>query len=201
MLLTLLVTIGLPVLCWSAGFLIFCATISSLSTEPPDRSLDAAIVLTGGSNRVSQGFDLLASHKVRYLLVSGVHSGVTLDDLLKLWGGDKKAIDPLDVTLGREAGNTIGNALEASNWIESNKIKEVYLITSNYHIPRSLLEFRHVLPATPLVPYAVQPQDFSPDHGVYWKTAFLEFHKLLVSLYRVLIHPDEKQPFPPSFIQ
>ncbi len=197
---TLLVTVGLPVLCWIAGFLIYCVSVNYIPTSPPSSQLDAAIVLTGGSNRVSQGFELLAEHKVKYLLISGVHSGVTLDDLVKLWGGKKSLIDPEVVTLGREAGNTIGNALEASDWVKKNDIKEAYVITSNYHMPRSLLEFRHELPETHLVPYAVQPEDFLWTEPLYWKTAFLEFHKLVVSLYRVLIHPNEKQPIPSSLI-
>ncbi|OIN87008.1 MAG: hypothetical protein AUJ12_03720 [Alphaproteobacteria bacterium CG1_02_46_17] len=197
---TLLVTVGVPLLCWTCGFLIYCASINYIPTSPPTPELDAAIVLTGGSNRVSQGFELLAEHKVKYLLISGVHSGVTLSDLLKLWNGDMTQIDQKAVTLGREAGNTIGNAVEASDWIKKNNIEEVYIITSNYHMPRSLLEFRHELPQTHLVPYAVQPEDFLWTQPLYWKTAFLEFHKLVISLYRVLIHPNAKQPIPPSLI-
>jgi len=193
---TLLVSIGGPILLWLAGFLIFCGSISSFRTSPPEEHLDAAIVLTGGSNRVNHGFDLLAEEKVRYLLVSGVHEGVKIDDLLKLWGGKISKVDKQSVTLGREAGNTLGNALEAAVWIEDYKVQDGYLITSTYHMPRSLLEFRHALPGVVLVPYAVEPKDFTVERPNYWKTAFIEYNKFLVTLYRILVYPDEIRPLP-----
>ena len=44
--------------------------------------------------------------------------------------------------------NTNGNAIEAKQWIEQNGIKTITLVTANYHMPRSLLEFKKALPNT-----------------------------------------------------
>lgn len=198
MILTIIVTVGAPLLVWGGGFAIFVGAMSYLASDHPAGQVDAAIVLTGGSNRVNQGFDLLAAGKVRYLLVSGVHSGVKLNELVTLWNGNSARINAANVTLGREADNTIGNAIEAAHWMKDHDIREAYLITSTYHMPRALLEFRHEMKNLTLVPYAVEPSDFSSETDLYWKTAFLEYNKLLVSLYRVVIHPREKQPIPPS---
>jgi len=194
--LTLLISLGLPVVVWFAGYLIFCVSISSFTTEEPEDHLDAAIVLTGGSNRINYGLDLLAHEKVRYLFVSGVHEGVTLKKLLQLWGGDISKIDSQTVILGREAGNTLSNALEAAIWVDDYKVQDGYLITSTYHMPRSLLEFRHTVPGTLLVPYAVEPKDFSVSSPYYWKVAFIEYNKFLITLYRILFYPEEVRPLP-----
>lgn len=198
---TFAVTVGVPAGTWLCGFGLFLFSIGYIGSAQPEQPLDAAIVLTGGSNRVSQGFDLLAAGKVKYLLVSGVHNGVKLSDLLDLWHGNRRKIDTASVTLGREAGNTIGNAIEAADWIKAHGINDAYIITSTYHMPRALLEFRHIDRQVPLVPYAVQPSDFSTESGIYWKTVFLEYNKLLISVYRVVMHPHERQPFPPSLTQ
>ncbi len=196
-LLTLIVTVGLPLSVWASGFIIFCGTMSSMMQPLNPDHMDAAIVLTGGTNRVEKGLDLLSSGTVSYLLVSGVHKDVTLPALISQ-SGYKGRIDKSRITLGREAGNTIGNARESFDWVTQNNIHDAYVVTSTYHMARALLEFRHVLPAARLVPYPVEPVDFSPTKRIYWKTAFVEYHKLLVTVYRVLLYPNETQPIPPS---
>lgn len=194
---TLIFVVGLPLFLWVAGFIVFCGAVSSMTEPKEPLKLDAAIVLTGGTNRVDHGLDLLSDGIVDYLLVSGVHKDVTFSDLMTLWGY-KDHIPQQKVTLGREAGNTIGNAIEARSWTSKNHIGSAYVITSNYHMPRALLEFRHALSESKLVPYPVEPQDFSPLQQIYWRTSFIEYHKLLVSGYRILLYPDETHPIPPS---
>lgn len=196
-LLALFVAVGLPLMIWAAGFIIFCGSVSVMMPPQSPRHLDAAIVLTGGTNRVEQGFDLVANGTVKFLLVSGVHKDVGFPDLKNLWG-KKTPIDPSQITLGHQADNTIGNALEARQWVEHHHISSAYVITSNYHMARALVEFRHALPQLDVTAYPVEPQDFSPLHRIYWKTSFIEYHKLLITLYRVLLFPKETHPIPDS---
>lgn len=187
----------LPIAVWLFGFVIFLAAVYFASPPNPLPELDAAIVLTGGSNRVDQGLELLASKKVRNLMITGVHKGVTPADLVKLWPGDKSKIAESDITLGYDAINTIGNALESTDWVKSHHIDAAYIITANYHIPRAMLEFRHLMPSVKLKAYPVKPTDFDWDKKLFWKTNLIEYHKILISLYRVIIHPSETAVLPP----
>jgi uncharacterized SAM-binding protein YcdF (DUF218 family) len=191
----IILTIGIPLGLWVSGFLVFTASIYFMDEPKLIDSIDGAIVLTGGSNRVSKGLDLLADKKISNLLVSGVHKDVDIQDIMKLWG-KKEGAPPCCITLGREAGNTIGNATEARKWIEYSNLKAIYLITANYHIPRAMLEFNHQIPNVKIVPFPVKPENFDIRKSVFWRTDFVEYHKLLVTLFRIVIFPSETQPLP-----
>lgn len=200
-LLTLLtITVGMPFVIWIAGFIVFTGTICALTEPRPAQPTDAAIVLTGGTNRVNKGLDLLANKKTTNLLVSGVHKDVEIRDILSLWGM-KDGAPPCCITLGHEAGNTIGNAQEAKKWLDHIQAKTVYLITANYHMPRAMLEFHHELPDMKVIPYPVQPEDFDPKKKIFWTTDFLEYHKFLITLFRIVVYPDETKPLPEALTQ
>lgn len=191
----LTLTVGLPFLVWASGFIVF-AGIVSLMTEPKAATpTDAIIVLTGGTNRVSRGLELLKEGTSGHLLISGVHKDVKLEELLDLWGY-KNGLPDCCITLGREAGNTIGNAVEAKLWLKADNLETVRLITATYHMPRALLEFRHALPDKTITPHPVIPEDFNPKERRFWRICFLEYHKLIISMYRILFFPNETTPIP-----
>ena len=192
-----IITITLPLLAWGLGFMAFSYSIYSMTEPKTSIKIDGAIVLTGGSNRVAKGIDLLANQKIDNLLVSGVHKDVQIKDIMALWGQSKSA-PPCCITLGREAGNTIGNALEAKKWIESLKLKTVYVITANYHMPRSLLEFRHHIPDTKIISFPIKPEKFDIRLPIFWRTAFIEYNKFIATLVRIVIYPRETEAIPAS---
>lgn len=185
----------LPVVMWGCGFVIFAGTVSAMTEPETIQPTDAIIVLTGGTNRVARGLDLLSENKAKDLLISGVHKDVKLNELLKLWGY-KSPLPDCCITLGREAGNTIGNAIEARKWVDSNGAKSVRLITANYHMPRALVEFRHMLPGIAITPHPIIPENFTPKHEEFWKLTFLEYHKMLMSFIRVTFFPLDTSPVP-----
>lgn len=191
----LIVIVGIPFFIWIAGFIVFTGSICSMTTPRTPVATDAAIVLTGGTNRINQGLDLLSTGKTTNLLVSGVHKDVEIRDIMALWGEHKDA-PPCCITLGREAGNTIGNAVEARKWLEHLNAKTVYVITANYHMPRALLEFHHELKDVNIIPYPVQPEKFDPKEKIFWITAFLEYHKTVMTLFRIVFYPYETKPIP-----
>lgn len=157
---------------------------------------DAIIVLTGGTNRVTRALDLLSDGKAEHLFISGVNKGVKLQELIKLWGY-KKPLPDCCIILGYEAESTLGNAIEARKWVNENHIKTVRLITATYHMPRSMLEFRHALPDIAIIKHPVLPgKQFTPDQKQFWKLCFVEYHKLIISLIRVTFYPSEVHPLP-----
>ncbi len=196
---TILVVVGTPLFFWAGGYLLFAAAVITMDEPAVTTKADAAIVLTGGTGRISRGLDLLADERINYLLISGVHKDVRRKDILRQWvRKDKGKIVLPDccLTLGYEAGNTVGNATEAHKWLAKNSAASVFVVTANYHMPRSLLELRHAEPKVNFIPFPVKPDSLAPDHEAFWKLAFREYNKLVMSLIRVMVFPSEDSPLP-----
>lgn len=171
-------------LVWATGLYLFAAQIpepGSLSGE----KTDAIVVLTGGAGRVSEGLSLLAAGSGRKLFVSGVYRGVDVQALLKL---AQRAPGDLEccIALGYAADSTHGNAAETVEWINREGFKSIRLVTASYHMPRSLLEFRHALPSDiMIVPHPVFPAGFYAENWWRWRgsarLAISEYHKYIIA--------------------
>ena len=107
---------------------------------------DAVLLATGGPERISTGLELLSERRGRRLLISGVHSETSREDLRELIEPNLVEIFDCCVDLGRAAKNTIGNADETARWIEDNEFKTIIVVTAFYHMPRSLAEMSHANP-------------------------------------------------------
>ena len=136
--------------------------------EDPDSTTDAIVVLTGGSLRLTAGFHLFTEHRAPLLFVSGVNREVEAASLPALVGADKDAL-ACCVTLGHAAGDTIGNAEETASWVAEHDIHSIRLVTAAYHMPRSLLEFRRLMPDVAILPHPVFPAGFDRDR--WWSAA------------------------------
>ena len=55
---------------------------------------------------------------------------------------DVKITTSREITLDEKSTNTVENAIEAAAWVKKNNIRSIRLVTSNYHMPRSMAEFR-----------------------------------------------------------
>ena len=178
---------------WLGGFLAFAAAIPPTVAEP-DRPVDAIVVLTGGDVRLSEGFVLLDRGLAKKLLISGVSSGIQMADLLPTLNGipePSEAVLDCCVTLGYDARSTEGNARESLRWLTENDYDTIRLVTANYHMNRSLLEFRRVMPNIEIVPNPVFPRQmqdpywFARPHTVF--LLFNEYHKYLAAAARAKI--------------
>lgn len=149
---------------WLLGLMMFVETIKEY-TEPPIAVLepaDAIVVLTGGSERVSTGLELLEAGKGKKLFISGVHAGLTLRQLLDSVTAAQKKHDNR-VVLGYAAATTIGNAEETDGWMKREGFASLRLVTANYHMPRSLMIFRAAMPDILIIPYPVVPDHVMLD--------------------------------------
>jgi uncharacterized SAM-binding protein YcdF (DUF218 family) len=171
---------------WLSGLVWFAGTIPRRDGGSL-RPTDAIVVLTGGSERLNTGIQLLSGGLGRKLFVSGVHQGVELPDLLRTAQVEPGALECC-IVLGHAAGNTVGNAAETAAWMQAEQFRSLRLVTGNYHIRRSLLEFRMALPDVEIVPHPVAPDHVRLDHWWRWPgTANLivtEYNKYLVTLVR-----------------
>ena len=135
------------------GFLVFAATVSTL-VAPDPLEADGIVVLTGGADRVSGAIDLLSGGHARRLLISGVHPETSARQIGKVVDAGPSLFDCC-VDLDRRAANTIGNAQETAKWVRQNAFGSLIVVTSAYHMPRSMAELAHAMPEVRLLPYPV----------------------------------------------
>ena len=168
------------VTCWIIGFGAFCLYAISFKFQPAEKT-DAIVVLTGGGERVPKALSLLSERYAQHLFISGVNRTVKLSDLTK--GLPPELIG--QITLGYQAKDTRGNAKETGDFIQKKNIKRILLITSFYHMPRSIFEILKVSPHLQIVPFPIFPKSF--NNSVEWiKTRyawllFVEYHKFIVT--------------------
>ena len=176
-------------LLWVAGFLWY-ATALPRSVGDGTRTTDAIVVLTGGSERLTQGLELLSAQRARKLFISGVYRGVDISELFRV---RRESPDEFTccVTLGHEADNTQGNATETAAWMKEQGFRSLRLVTASYHMPRSLLEFNHAMPELEIVPHPVFPAPFKGSN--WWRRpsnaqlVAIEFTKYLIARLRTFV--------------
>jgi uncharacterized SAM-binding protein YcdF (DUF218 family) len=157
--------LGGAMLVFVAGFMVFAVAMARFEQAAPSNG-DAVVVLTGGELRVREGFRLFANGAGRRLLISGVNRATSKDDLRRL-----SRVEPLlfecCVDVGYLALDTIGNASETRAWLRTWGFNRLVVVTSNYHMARSLMELGRALPNVELVPHAVVSKHYQSDE--WWK--------------------------------
>jgi uncharacterized SAM-binding protein YcdF (DUF218 family) len=140
------------------GFVGFLSQLRGAEIKP-DRNADGIVVLTGGSSRVSDAMELLASGYGKRLLISGVHPTNAASDISRSLPDnsppDNQMLLSCCVDLDRSAVNTRSNAAETRRWAHDRGFKSLIVVTSNYHMPRAIVELSHAMPDIALIPFAV----------------------------------------------
>lgn len=149
----------------TVGFFLFVDSVKRTASVSPQKA-DAIVALTGTQQRIREAARLLASGQGRRLLVSGVNPQATEDELRRLTMLDQRLFDCC-VDLGYQARDTIGNAEEARAWVDEHRYASIIIVTSDYHVPRSLAEFGRLMPNVRIVAHAVPS---GPANGHAWWT-------------------------------
>lgn len=179
----LLLSVFVLILLWIGGFIVFVLSLPLPIPEPHKLGVaDGVVVLTGGDRRIQQGLKLFKAGAGGRLFISGVHGDVRLGDWIfaDLTPQQKQHVD-----LGFRARSTRGNAAETAEWTLHHHMRSLYLVTSHYHMPRSLLEFQRALQkGTVVLPYPVLSSDFKGSYGDMASSKFFllwrEYHKFLI---------------------
>ena len=137
----------------AVGFIGFLAQLRGVEVKPA-RNADGIVVLTGGSSRVSDAMELLAGGYGKRLLISGVHPTNAASDISRSLP-DNQSLLGCCVDLDRSAVNTRSNAAETRRWAHERGFKSLIVVTSNYHMPRAIVELSHAMPDIQLIPFAV----------------------------------------------
>jgi len=187
-----LALVGIVALIWLVGLFAFADRVRSLTPAPEPARADGIVALTGPSaERVNAAVRLLEQDKGERVLISGVNREVRRQELRELTPGSNRLFNCC-VDLGFEAEDTGGNAQEIAAWAASKNYTSLIVVTSDYHMPRSLLEIRSAAPELTLTPYAVSTP--SLDNSRWWRAAVtarrmtLEYMKYLAVLGREAVH-------------
>jgi len=157
-----------------------------------DRDADGIVVLTGGTSRVNDGLELLAAHRGKRLLITGVNTGTTTTDIAREIPNHKDLLAS-HVDLDYSALNTLGNATQARLWANDHGFRSLIVVTSAYHMPRALAELEHQLPHATLIPYPVLSDRLRIEP--WWSNG--DTAKLVMSEYLKYLYANVRMRFEP----
>lgn len=146
---------------WLLGFANF---VAHYRAEPgaaiEDPATGGIVVFTGPrGNRVWFGMEALTAGRGERLLISGVNTDVTREQIRALVD-DTDGLFDCCVDLDYVAKNTWQNARETAAWVEEHGYDELTLVTAPYHRQRSLVILHHFLPGAEIHVYQqVAPTD------------------------------------------
>ena len=148
------------------------------------------VILTGGTNRIKDGLKIIKDFKIpkiiKYkILVSGTGIGFTKLSLKKKLGPNFNTyLIQCCIELDNISKNTFTNASETFKWTRKNDIKEFILITSNYHMPRAILEFKSVMPNLKIYTHAITPKKHNIKN---WLSSYQTFSLVLTEYCKYII--------------
>ena len=162
------------------GFLVFADKV--VNSRPPARpSADGIVALTGGPSRIEDAVALLDRGSAERLLISGVDERTSARALANR-SPQLASLIKCCIDIGYEANDTRGNALETRKWAERQGYGSLIVVTSAYHMPRSLAEIARELPEVDLVPYPIRP-----DMVADWHSDLPTFKLLLTEYVKYLV--------------
>ena len=145
------------------------------------------VVLTGGSNRIKQTLNLfLLNHNENHnLLISGAGTGFSKKTILKLIKKTPANLKILNccITVENQSTDTYSNAIESYKWIKKNNFKSITLITSDYHMPRALIEFKQKLNDIRITPLLLKSEQ--SDRVSNFKVNLFEYLKFKATKLRI----------------
>lgn len=175
------------VLVWFGGLVWFAERLPRAPAAPGVMT-GGIVVLTGGEQRLSVATELLNRGMGERLLVTGVNRDTARVRLKKLMGGSPDLFDCC-VDLGREAKDTVGNAVETSDWAARHSYGSLRVVTSSYHMPRSMAELHAVMPGVILIAHPVLTDAVKLERWWRWpgtsRLLAWEYTKYLFSLTRI----------------
>ena len=154
---------------------------------------DGIVVLTGAATRIPDALELLNSRRGGRLLITGVHRTTSAREIARLTPLNQQLFTCC-VDLDRSALNTLGNALETRRWAGERGFTSLIIVTSNWHMPRAMMELARQLPDVKLIAYPVVSEKIK---SAAWLSDFeimhllaSEYLKYVFAVMRVYLDPD-----------
>jgi uncharacterized SAM-binding protein YcdF (DUF218 family) len=156
------------------------------------RNADGIVVLTGGASRIADAIELLAAGHGKRLLISGVHRTTSSAEIARI-NPRYEGLVSCCVDLDHSAINTTGNAIETRRWVRDRGFGSLIVVTSAYHMPRTMAELARQLPDVLLVPFPVVTEKLRNQpwwaSGATAKLILSEYTKFVYAQLRMSIEP------------
>ena len=157
-----------------------------------NRNADGIVVLTGGASRISDAIELLAGGHGKRLLISGVHRTTSTAEIARI-NPRYEGLVSCCVDLDHSAINTTGNAIETRRWANDRRFSSLIVVTSAYHMPRTMAELARQMPGVTLVPFPVVTEKLRNEpwwaSGATARLILSEYTKFVVATLRMSIEP------------
>lgn len=124
--------------------------VAAMPHPAGNETSDAIVVLTGAEGRIDRAVDLLRRKRAPRLFVAGVDPKVRTHEFAAEYRVPASLM-ACCVTLDFRSTNTLSNAAEVGDWLAKRKVRSIRLVTSDWHMRRSVLELRRVLPEGTLI--------------------------------------------------
>jgi uncharacterized SAM-binding protein YcdF (DUF218 family) len=156
----------------------------------PRTDSETIVVLTGDIGRIPRAIELLRVRGARKLLISGAARGVGLAELVNQQGASTEQLPKIwsKIELESDSSSTVENAYFTRQRLVTSGLPDRFiLVTSDYHMGRSLAVFRRMIPECEILPYSV-PSLFSGKDSFHFvlKTG-IEYWKSLIYRFSLLI--------------
>ena len=167
------------------GFALFVMNLPPPAADPASKA-DAIVALTGEGGRLAPAVLLLEHGGGKRLLITGVNKATSKRNLKTLLQDAGQAFDCC-ADLGFAAADTRGNAEEAAEWARKHNYRSLIVVTTSYHMPRSLAEFGAQMPDVKLVPFPVPAEGRNPTAWQTFRRLHSEYAKFLASSARIAL--------------
>jgi len=169
---------------WLGGFVYFIKYVNHLKSDYSTKT-DAIIVLTGDKGRIREAYNILNLGLADKLFITGAGKTTNIDSIIGISQEIPRDLIPEvrnKIFLERKALNTTQNASESKLWLQEHNIASIRLVTSNYHMPRSLAEFKMIMPEVEIIPHPSKCH--SKKYKERLKLLWIEYNKTLYSFIK-----------------
>lgn len=180
----------LAVIYFLAGFIFFVKNLPTEANIPKlnNTKFDGVIAYTGGQYRLGTTALIIKNGFKGPVLISGVFPGSSLNNTFKKLTLSEQQIQ--QINLDYNAVSTVGNVQQTLNWVKSNNLSQVLIITSYYHVPRTQLLLNQENNKVKFIPYPV----FSNNASV--TLLFAEYVKFLLFRFKTVIDISSQSQLP-----
>ena len=151
-----------------------------------DNQTDGIAVLTGGKGRINLGLELFNKSKNLRLIISGVDKKVSDKSIIP---NDLK--NKFNITIDKDSESTYQNAKIINKWTSKYKLQNITIITSYYHMPRSMMLMQSLMPTINFYAYPVEKKISNKtsfrENLLYYFFLTEEYIKYLVSHFIIFI--------------
>ncbi len=147
---------------------------------------EAIVVLTGDSRRIAKAFELLRKRHSPWLIISGANKKVALAELVNQQGDSSWNIHEVweKVVMESRSNSTVDNAKESREILNERKVHRVILVTSDYHMVRTLRIFNKYAPEFTYLPIPV-PSEISREFDLFSSHTMTGLWKLWVEYLKL----------------